>query len=210
MDMDPKVNKGQLKADPMLRYARSLKKVGVPNPFCDVNHHVDLPQEVLQAIMAEEDLRSLLDEDIEEGDIFLPTIITKASDNCGEKMKKKVIFVSRHELSPGQVNAIKALHGEDCEIDRDPHVFQGQDGLTEYIRSNADAFVYAVAGSVHVLDAALNGASFGIFENYPGKRANGEFGLSAVYQVRDDQLVKVYENPDPMSDIGETLKPVAR
>lgn len=125
-------------------------------------------------------------------------------------MPNKVYFVTRHEASPGQVNALKALHGQDVELLLDPHVFQGVDGLEKYIREHADGFVYAVAGAPHYLHAALHGAEFGVFENHPGKRLDGQFGLAAVYQVRGGQLEKVFTNSDPGSDFGEALIPVER
>lgn len=141
-----------------------------------------------------------------------------------------VYWLSRHELSPAQRMAIRDLHGDDTEIIRDPVVFESPDGLLDYIRAHMDGFVYAVAGASHYISAALEGAYFGIFENYPGKRADGTFGLAAVYHVVETKdeyalktayysggynpspriLEKVWVNPDPESDEGEALVPIAR
>lgn len=121
---------------------------------------------------------------------------------------KTVYWVSRHDLSPAQLVAIVALHG-DVQIVKDPVVFTTVDGLADYIREREDGFVYAVAGAPHYLAAALVGLRFGVFENYPQRRQDGSFGLSAVYHV-DGKLQKVWSNSDPMSDVGEALAPVAR
>ena len=121
----------------------------------------------------------------------------------------KVFWTSRHDLSPAQVSAIRALHGEDAEVVKDPVVFSNTDGLADYIRSHSDSFVYAVAGAPHYIAATLAGLRFGVFENHPQKRQDGTFGLAAVYHV-DGSLKKVWVNPDPTSDKGEALIPVAR
>ena len=121
----------------------------------------------------------------------------------------KVFWTSRHNLSPAQVSAIRALHGEDTEVVQDPVVFLNTDGLADYIRNRPDSFVYAVAGAPHYIAAALAGLRFGVFENHPQKRQDGTFGLAAVYHV-DGLLKKVWVNPDPTSDEGEALIPVAR
>lgn len=121
---------------------------------------------------------------------------------------KKVYWVSRHDLSPAQVQAITTLHGE-VQIVKDPVVFASVDGLADYIREHEDGFVYAVAGAPHYLHAALTGLRFGVFENHPQRRQDGTFGLASVYHV-DGTLQKVWSNPDPLSDVGEALIPVAR
>ena len=92
---------------------------------------------------------------------------------------------------------------------QDPVVFLNTDGLADYIRNRPDSFVYAVAGAPHYITAALAGLRFGVFENHPQKRQDGTFGLAAVYHV-DGSLKKVWVNPDPTSDEGEALIPVAR
>lgn len=128
----------------------------------------------------------------------------------------KILWVSRHDLSPAQVAAIRELHGADAEIVKDPVSFTDFEGLKEYIFDNPEAFVYVVAGAPHYLDAALSGFQFGFFENHPGRRADGVFGLKAVYHVvtfddgRPGVLVQVWENHDPESDEGEVLEPVRR
>jgi hypothetical protein len=122
----------------------------------------------------------------------------------------KVYWLSRHDLSPAQQQAIRDLHGEDVEVVKDPVVLKNTEGLADYIRSHSDGFVYAVAGAPHYLYAALTGCRFGVFENHPGKRQDGTFGLAAVYHVGDGKLQKVWINPDPQSDKGEALIPVAR
>ncbi len=110
----------------------------------------------------------------------------------------KVYWLSRHELSPAQVAAVRDLHGEDAEVVKDPAVFRDAAGLTEYIVEHPDGFVYAVAGAPHYIFAALAGLRFGVF------------GLAAVYHVVGGTLQKVWANPDPASDTGEALIPVAR
>lgn len=122
---------------------------------------------------------------------------------------KTVYWVSRHDLSPAQIVAIVALHGEVCVV-KDPVVFTTVDGLADYIREREDCFVYAVAGAPHYLAAALAGLRFGVFENHPQRRQDGSFGLSSVYHVVDGELQKVWSNSNPMSDVGEALAPVAR
>lgn len=122
---------------------------------------------------------------------------------------RKVYWVSRHDLSPAQVRAIQALHGQDAQIIKDPVVFEDSRGLLEYVREHLDGIVYAVAGAPHYIEAALNGGCFGIFENHPAKRADGTFGLKAVYHVVDRYLERVWENPDPLNDEGEKLAPAA-
>lgn len=121
----------------------------------------------------------------------------------------KIYWLSRHDLSPAQVQAIKDLHGEAVEIIKDPVVLSGMEGLADYIRQH-DGFVYAVAGAPHYINAALGGFSFGVFENHPAKRQDGSFGLAAVYQIGDGKLTKVWVNPDPASDKGEALIPISR
>ena len=131
-----------------------------------------------------------------------------------------VRWLSRHDLSPAQLQAIRDLHGESVEVVKDPAVFQAAEGLADYIREHASDFVYAVAGAPHYLHAALSGCRFGVFENHPQKRQDGSFGLAAVWHVIPEplagysgiggHLVKVWENPDPASDRGEPLIPVAR
>lgn len=120
---------------------------------------------------------------------------------------KKVYWLSRHELSAAQKQAIRDLHG-DVEIVKDPVTFKEMNSLGEYIKS-CDGFVYAVGGAHHYLAAALDGLSFGVFENHPQKRQDGMFGLAAVYHIRDEKIQKVWINTDPASDTGEALIPVA-
>ena len=150
---------------------------------------------------------------------------------CTEVVPARIYWLSRHDLSPAQMSAIRDLHGEDAEVVKDPVVFSNTDGLADYIRSHADGFVYAVAGAPHYIAAALVGLRFGVFENHPQKRQDGSFGLAAVYHVDVEivhhdgrvcdylpltrasirgSLKKVWVNPDPMSDRGEALIPVAR
>jgi hypothetical protein len=123
-------------------------------------------------------------------------------------MDTKVYWLSRHALSKGQLAAIRDLHG-DAEIVTESIVYTESETLADHIRSRSDGFVYAVAPVTHCIEAALAGLRFGWFENHPGKRQNGEFGLAAVYHV-DGTLSKVWSNPDPESDKGETLAPVSR
>lgn len=124
----------------------------------------------------------------------------------------KVYWLSRHDLSPAQLQAIKDLHGADVEIVKDPVVFANIVGLADYIMGHRDGFIYAVAGAPHYLMAALTGLSFGVFENHPAKRTDGTFGLAAVHHVDGPQSVlkTVWVNHDPASDQGEALIPVSR
>lgn len=132
----------------------------------------------------------------------------------------KVYWLSRHSLSPAQVQAIKRLHGEDVIILHEPIVLEGLDALAEAIHSRNDGFVYAVAPAHMVAKAsiacALGGYQFGVFENHPLKRADGSFGLKAVYHILPDRyepmarIVEVWTNPDPLSDQGEALIPIER
>lgn len=133
---------------------------------------------------------------------------------------KKIMWVSRHPLSPAQVSAITTLHGADVDIVHNPAVFDDFTGLTDLIRQNRDSFVYAVAGAAHYLHAAANGCDFGVFENDPARRHDGQFGLKAVYhciQVSIDgaysgtpQLTQVWVNDNPSDDNGDSLDPVGR
>lgn len=129
-------------------------------------------------------------------------------------------WLSRHDLSPAQLRAIRDLHGEAAEVVKEPVVFTTTEGLADYIREHVGDFVYAVAGAPHYLHAALSGCRFGVFENHPQKRQDGMFGLAAVYHVIPEPLAghsgigghiaKVWSNPDPTSDQGEVLIPVNR
>ena len=121
----------------------------------------------------------------------------------------KVFWISRHDLSPAQILAIRVFHGEDVEIVKDPVVFSKPTDLADYIRNHPDSFVYAVAAAPHYIVAALEGCRFGVFENHPEKRQDGSFGLAAVYHMVGS-FKKVWVNPDPMSDKGEALIPIAR
>lgn len=122
----------------------------------------------------------------------------------------KILWISRHDLSAAQLQAIKELHGEDAIVTKDSVVFNGITDLETCIKNHADSFVYVVAGAAHYLHAAFTGCTFGIFENHPQKRQDGSFGLSAVYHVGDSKIFKAWQNPDPLSDEGETLIPVIR
>lgn len=114
-------------------------------------------------------------------------------------------WISRHELSPAQKQALLDLHG-DVQVVRQALVFEDVDGLRLFIESiGEDDFVYAVAGAPHYLAAALSGCEFGVFLNHPGRRADGTFGLHYVFHVVANELTKVWENPDPTSDEGERL-----
>lgn len=135
-------------------------------------------------------------------------------------MKKKIMWVSRHPLSLAQKTAITTLHGADVVITHNPVVFDGFTGLTDLIRQNRDYFIYAVAGAAHYLHAAANGCDFGVFENDPIRRQDGQFGLKAVYhclQISIDgaysgtpQLTQVWINDNPDGDNGDSLAPVRR
>lgn len=100
---------------------------------------------------------------------------------------KKIYWLSRHNLSPAQIQAISDIHGE-AEIVKDNVNFDDSNGLVDYIRKHEDSFVYAVASGSHYISAALSGLQFGIFENYPQKRQDGSFGLSAVYHIGEGKL----------------------
>lgn len=123
----------------------------------------------------------------------------------------KIYWASRHDLSSAQNQAIIDLHGK-VKIVKDPAKFDGDEGLADYIREHNDGFVYAVASGVHYLTAGLSGLPFGIFTNHPDKRADGKFGLASVHWVNSPVkgITRVWVNPDPASDYGEALIPVAR
>lgn len=120
----------------------------------------------------------------------------------------KIYWLSRHDLSPAQQRAIRDLHGENVEIVKDPRTLEDLEGLANYIREHDDGFVYAVVPAHMAIHAALEGYSFGLFANHPQKRADGSFGLAAVYWVGEGRITQVWVNPDPMSDEGEPLVPV--
>lgn len=122
----------------------------------------------------------------------------------------RIYWLSRHELSPAQRQAIRDLHSEDAEVVKDQVTLNGPEALVDYILQHSDGFVYAVAAAPHYIAAALVGCRFGVFENYPGKRLDGNFGLAAVYHVGDGMLKKVWVNPNPESDEGEALVPTSR
>lgn len=81
----------------------------------------------------------------------------------------KIYWLSRHELSPAQQQALKDLHGEDVEVVKEAVMVEGLDGLTKYIEAHTDGFVYCVAGAPHYVHAALATKTFGVFENQPGQ-----------------------------------------
>ena len=117
----------------------------------------------------------------------------------------RIYWVSRHELSPAQLQAIKELHGHDAEIIHDPVEFGRFDELAGYIDCRPAGFVYVVAGGPHYIHAALSSRCFGIFENHSKKRADGMLGLRAVYHVKSGKIRKVWENINPESDEGEIV-----
>ena len=124
-----------------------------------------------------------------------------------------VYWLARHELSPAQIKAIQVLHGEDVIIVRDGepyanlHVFRGR--LATYHRQGG--FSYFVAPAHYAIAATELGIAFGLFENHPAKRADGSFGLAAVWHFLPGHgIKKVWENPDPLSDQGEALVPNGR
>lgn len=128
----------------------------------------------------------------------------------------RVYWLSRHQLSPAQLRAIKDLHGEDVEIVHEPITLEGDNGLLSAITERSDGFIYAVAGAHHILVAATClGCRFGVFANHPAKRTDGQFGLAAVYHVftntdAHQDVHKVWVNSDPESDEGEALIPLER
>ena len=82
----------------------------------------------------------------------------------------KVYWVSRHDMSPAQLLAVRYMHGEDTEVLKDSVTFEGPDGLQKYIETHSDGVVYAVATSAQFMWAALNGrGEFGFFENHPAR-----------------------------------------
>jgi len=121
----------------------------------------------------------------------------------------KVYWVSRHPLSPAQQQAIKDLHGDDVEVVHNPVSFTDETGLSEFIKAHQDGFVYAVAGGQHYIEAALAGCRFGIFSISPQRRADGVFGLEAVYYINHCRQFRVWVDPDPSGDAGDVLAPVS-
>lgn len=108
-------------------------------------------------------------------------------------MSKKIYWVSRHQLTPDQMQALREIHEDDIEVIHEPVVFRELDGLTRYIQSHQDGFVYAVAGAAQMISAATQCTDqnspgepyvFGVFENDPERRADGSFGVAAVYHVQ--------------------------
>lgn len=90
-------------------------------------------------------------------------------------MKKKIYWLSRHELSPAQKQALTELHGE-AEVIQLPIIFKSPKDLATFIQQHDDGFTYAVAGAPHYIYAVLAGCEFGIFENHPVKRQDGFLG----------------------------------
>jgi hypothetical protein len=90
----------------------------------------------------------------------------------------KVYWASRHSLLLGQKDVIKKLHGE-VEILEEKIIFDTARGLSDYIAARNDGIVYAVAGGVHYLYAALEGKDFYIFELDPVRRDS----FRALYHV---------------------------
>ncbi len=119
-----------------------------------------------------------------------------------------VIFLSRHDLSPAQIVAIKTLHGEDVMFSKQAIQFEADPAsLTSLLKSlDDDTFAYVVAPAPHLLRAQWEGCRFGLFTNHPAKRADGTFGLDRVYHV-EDFPEEVYRCPDPLSDQGATMTP---
>ena len=124
-------------------------------------------------------------------------------------MSKRVYWIARHPLTAAQNRAIRDLHGEDVEIVHEAITFQDDMALARLLEERTDGFVYAVAGIQHFLNAVDvdhgHSVQFGIFANHPGKRANGTFGLAAVYHWLEGALFRVWHNPDPESDHGDRL-----
>ena len=139
-------------------------------------------------------------------------------------MKRKIHWVSRHALSPAQERALKDLHGDVEVVHHQNVLFEDVDGVTSFVKEHS-GFVYVVAGPQHTLHAMAWGCEFGVFANHHTKRQDGSFGLAAVYHVSQwwidvvgedgkrysvnhPLLREVWVNPDPLSDRGESLKPV--
>lgn len=125
-------------------------------------------------------------------------------------MSEKVYWVSRHQLSPAQWRALRDIHGKDVVVVWEAVVFDEGSTLVDYIQHHRDGFVYAVASSDYVIDAALAGEPFGHFKNHPAKRQDGTFGLCAVFHVVGREQIMRWRNEDPLSDEGERLVPIPR
>lgn len=126
----------------------------------------------------------------------------------------KVYWFSRHALSPAQQQAIRDLHGEDAEIVHDTGPFADLNDCIWRIRRAAAAAgtaVYAVLPAHFAVALATADVRFGMFENHPSKRANGQFGLKSVWRtlfndsLERTEVVEVWTNPDPQADCGELL-----
>lgn len=130
----------------------------------------------------------------------------------------KIRWLSRHQLSPAQIAALRELHGKrGVELEQVVHDTQDfpndPKGLEEYLRAHDGDFVYVVAPAVQYLQAALAGLSFGLMVNHPGKREDGTFGLASVYWVNRPEMGEVelvWTNPNPLNDCGESLVPAHR
>lgn len=124
---------------------------------------------------------------------------------------KKVFWVSRHPLSPAQLQAIGEIWGKDVEIVHDPVIFALHEDFLSYLVSRPEnSFVYAVVPAHYAVIAACEHKEFGLFENFPARRQDGTFGLAAVWHVQEGACVRRWVNPNPSADQGDVLTPVSR
>ncbi|OGF22667.1 hypothetical protein A2Y83_01180 [Candidatus Falkowbacteria bacterium RBG_13_39_14] len=149
---------------------------------------------------------SEIESDFEE----LQILISKYLQYAKSQIKtQKVFWLSRHELSKSQIEAIQDLHGKDVEIIKRPTNFSSEKDFIETVNAYRNGFVYTVASAPMYLSAMSAGLNFGIFQNHNAQRKDGTFGLTAVYHVGNREIKKVWENPDPESDTGELLAPAS-
>lgn len=100
----------------------------------------------------------------------------------------KIYWAARHELLPEQEAAIRATHGEDCNIIWEPVRFTDPRGLSDYIDSRPDDVVYAVAGGIHYLFAGFEGKEFYLFES-----DRDSTGFKALFKVSAGTIIKIRE-----------------
>lgn len=147
-------------------------------------------------------------------------------------MAEKIMWLSRHDMSPAQFAAMQELHGSDVVVNKVEYVFKSADDLQLAVQTamlTGFARVYAVAPAHMIVYlcalCAEETLRFGMFENDSAKRADEQFGLSKVYwldvepqdspdaaniQPNNLNIRLVLKNHAPEVDKGDKLVPVIR